>query len=126
MSTMARDFRGFTIIETMVATLILAVAFLGLTTVHAMSSRAQTLGATEGAAATLASEQIELMRRSTWANLQAATLDRTIDGVSYHIVRTVSDVPTARRIDVTVTWNTRLGTRTATAQTIVSQVTNPS
>ena len=49
-----RDERGFTIIEVMAATFIIAVAFLGLASVHVTSSRAHSLGVNQTSAAMVA------------------------------------------------------------------------
>ena len=53
------DERGFTIVETMVAIGIMAVAFLGLAGVHAVSSRAQSLGQNQGLARFVADQKLE-------------------------------------------------------------------
>jgi Tfp pilus assembly protein PilV len=120
-----RDARGFTIIETMAAALILAVAFLGLAGTHAVSSRAQSLGKNHGLATFVADRQLELMRRTNFAGISAFNGSQVVEGVTFNIARTVTTVGLAKRVAVTTTWTDRFGPRSLTMTTLVSQVTNP-
>lgn len=122
----SRDQRGFTIVETMVAIGIMAVAFLGMASVHAISARAQSLGQNEGLARFVADQQLELMRRTAVGAIQSYTGSTTVQGVSFGITRTVSNVTMGKKVVVTTTWTDRFGPRSLTLTTIVSQVTNPS
>ena len=121
-----RDQRGFTIVETMVAIGIMVVAFLGMASVHAISARAQSLGQNEGLARFVADQQLELMRRTAVGAIQSYTGSTTVQGVSFGITRTVSNVTMGKKVVVTTTWTDRFGPRSLTLTTIVSQVTNPS
>ena len=116
---------GFTIIETMAATLIMAVAFLGLAGVHTLSSRAQALGQNQGLATFIANEQIELMRRSAFANVVSTTDSAEVEGVAFTINRVVTNADLSKRVTVTVSWDGRLGQREVVQTSLVSQVTNP-
>ena len=126
----ARNQRGFTIVETMVAIAIMGVAFLGLAGVHAMSSRAQSLGQNQGLARFVADRKLENARRSSIAQLSAVgfacTGTDTVQGVAFSSTCTISNVPMGRRVSVTTTWTDRFGQQRLTLTTIVSQVTNPS
>lgn len=122
----ARDQRGFTIVETMVAVGIMAVAFLGMASVHAISARAQSLGQNEGLARFVADQQLELMRRTAVGSVQSYTGSTTVQGVTFGIQRTVSNVTMGKKVTVRTTWTDRFGPRSLTLTTIVSQVTNPS
>ena len=122
----SRDQRGFTIVETMVAIGIMAVAFLGMASVHAISARAQSLGQNEGLARFVADQQLELMRRTAVGAIQSYTGSTTVQCVSFGITRTVSNVTMGKKVVVTTTWTDRFGPRSLTLTTIVSQVTNPS
>jgi prepilin-type N-terminal cleavage/methylation domain-containing protein len=121
-----RDQRGFTIVETMVAIGIMAVAFLGMASVHAISARAQSLGQNEGLARFVADQQLELMRRTGVGAIQSYTGSTTVQGVTFAIQRTVSNVTMGKKVVVRTTWTDRFGPRSLTLTTIVSQVTNPS
>lgn len=122
----SRDQRGFTIVETMVAIGIMAIAFLGMASVHAISARAQSLGQNEGLARFVADQQLELMRRTAVGAIQSYTGSTTVQGVNFGITRTVSNVTMGKKVVVTTTWTDRFGPRSLTLTTIVSQVTNPS
>ena len=96
-----RDQRGFTIVETMVAVGIMAVAFLGMASVHAISSRAQALGQNEGLARFVADQQLELMRRTPVGAIAAYTGSTTVQGVTFGINRQVANVAMGRKVTVT-------------------------
>lgn len=117
--------QGFTIIETLVAMLIIAVAFLGLAGVHILSTKAQSLGNNQGIASFLANEQIEEMRRSSFADITTLVETVTKEGVSFVVIRVVSEVDLAKRVDVAVVWTARLGVRSITISSLISSVTNP-
>lgn len=121
----ARDERGFTIIETMAATLIMAIAFLGLAGVHTLSSRAQSLGQNQGLATFIANEQIELMRRSNFANVTSAVSSVEMEGENFTVARIVTNSDLSKRVSVVVFWVGRMGLRAVTQESLVSQVTNP-
>jgi prepilin-type N-terminal cleavage/methylation domain-containing protein len=120
-----RDQRGFTIIEVMAATFIIAVAFLGLATVHVTSSKAHSLGMNHGSAAMLATQELEFMRRSTFAEILAGSSSASVGGVGYTVTRSVTNVPLGKKVGVVVTWTDRFGPQTLSTQTVISQVTNP-
>jgi hypothetical protein len=70
------------------------------------------------------------MRRTPVAAIAAYTGTTTVQGVTFSIQRTVSNVTMGRKVTVTATWTDRLrrtaGPHSLTLTTIVSQVTNPS
>lgn len=116
---------GFTIIETLVAMLIIAVSFLGLAGVHIVASKAQSLGNNQGLATFLADEQIEQMRRTAFADIDTDLMIEEREGVPFTVVRLVNDLGTSKKVDVLVLWNSRLGVRTLTLSSLISRVTNP-
>ncbi len=120
-----RDQRGFTMVETMVAVGIMGVAFVSMAGVHAISSRAQSLGQNQGLARFVADQQLELMRRTPIGGITAYTGTTTVQGVTFSIQRTVSNVTMGRRVNVRTAWTDRFGPRSLELTTIVSQVTNP-
>ena len=120
-----RDEAGFTIIETMAASLIMAIAFLGLASVHVLSIRAQSLGNNQGLATFLANEQIERMRRSSFAEIISATQNVEVEGVPFEVIRTVTPATLSKKVEVAIRWEERLGAREIVQVSAVSQVTNP-
>ena len=119
------DQRGFTIIEVMAATFIIAVAFLGLASVHVTSSKAHSLGVNRGTAAMLATQEIEAMRRNELAAIASGSSVHNLGGVPYTVTRTVSEVELGKKIAIQGAWTDRFGAQTLTTQSVVSQVTNP-
>jgi prepilin-type N-terminal cleavage/methylation domain-containing protein len=128
-----RDQRGFTIVESMVAIGIMAVAFLGMASVHAISARAQSLGQNEGLARFVVDQKLEAARAMpvnqigvagpAWDSCQGT---KVVQGVSFSTVCTVTNVTMGKKVSIQTTWADRLGSRSLTLTTIVSQVTNPS
>ncbi len=120
-----RDERGFTLIETLAAALIIAIAFLGLAGTHAVASKAQSLGNNQGLATLLAEEHLERMRRSSWAQITTTAASEQRQGETFIALRIVSDVGLSRKVDVAVVWDDRFGVHYLALSTMVSQVTNP-
>jgi prepilin-type N-terminal cleavage/methylation domain-containing protein len=118
------DGRGFTIIETMAAILIIAVAFLGFAGVHAVASRAQSLGENQSLATNVIDQQLELMRRTRYSTIASGTGSTSIEGISITYSRTITDVGNGKRISVAAGWTDRFGPHSVTLATIVSPVTN--
>lgn len=121
-----RGERGFTIIEVMAATFIIAVAFLGLASVHVTSSRAHSLGLNQTTAAMLATQAIESLRRQDFADIEGTDpVPTEFEGVVYNVDRDVNLVPLGKKLDVTVQWTDRFGPHILRTHTLISQVTNP-
>ena len=120
-----RNERGFTIIETMAATFLMAIAFLGLAGVHAVSSRAQSLGKNQGLATFVAAEDIATMRRTNFESVASGSTALTVEGVPFTTEREVIDGGDFKRVTVTVLWAERLGLREISHTSVVSRVTNP-
>jgi Tfp pilus assembly protein PilV len=116
---------GLSIIETLFAIVVIAIAFLGMAGVQAISSRAHSLGKNQGVATYVANQQLELMRRTSFAEVAAATDTTTIEGVGFNVVRTVDTVGSNKRVTVVTSWTDRFGPRSVQLVTVVSQVTNP-
>ena len=117
--------QGFTIVETMAATLIMAVAFLGLAGVHAVSSGAQSLGNNQGLATFIANEQIEKMRRGSFSEVVTSAEMVDVQGVSFTVARIVENSNLSKRVSVLVVWSERTGVQQLMHETLVSSVTNP-
>lgn len=117
--------RGLGIVETMIAITIMAIAFLGMAGVHAVSGRAQALGRNQGLAADLVASDLETMRRTPLGSIAASTRSTTLSGISFALARTVTPLSGAKRVEVTASWSDRFGPRSMRMATVVSGVTNP-
>ncbi len=113
------------IVETMFAIVIMAVAFLGMAGVQAVSSKAQTLGRNTDVASSLVAQALEQAHRTPFASIVAGTTTTDAGGIRFNLAKTVSSLGTAKRIEAVATWTDRFGARTLKMATIVSQVTNP-
>ena len=78
------------------------------TTVHAMSSKSHSLGSNQGTATMVLSEELEQMRRSTFAEITTGSSSRTIDGVAFSVNRTVSAAASAKKVVVAAAWTNYL------------------
>jgi prepilin-type N-terminal cleavage/methylation domain-containing protein len=117
--------RGFTIIETLVAMMILSISFLGFAGVHILSSKAQSLGNNQGIATFLGNRELEEMRRTAFAEISTTFYVKEREGLSFVVVRIIEELGLTKKVDVSVVWNSRLGLRTITLSSLISQVTNP-
>jgi Tfp pilus assembly protein PilV len=114
-----------TIIETLFAIVVLAVAFLGMAGVQAVSSKAQTMGKNLSLATYVANQELELMRRSSFDKVVDGSALPTIEGVQFSVTRTVTTVGSNKRVEVLTQWTDRFGPQTVRLATVVSEVTNP-
>lgn len=102
------DRRGFTIIEVLIAVMILTVGIVGLATTAALVTRMVGQGQRYTEAASMASERFEILRAQPCASL--ANGSQTSGG--YTVAWTVTTVGgSGRQFDVTVTSPTTSGTR---------------
>lgn len=115
---------GFTIIETLVAMLLIATAFLGLAGVHMVSAKAQSLGNNLGLATNLADQRLEESLRMPFDSIITTWESEEREGVDFAVVRIVSELEVAKKVDVVVVWNERLGSRSIILTSLVSRVTN--
>jgi type IV pilus modification protein PilV len=114
--------RGFTIIEVLIAVLILTVGLLGLASTAAVVMRMVAQGDRFTEASNLASRQFETFR-SQWTGTNCAGAADGSSAVSgFTVAWRVTSIASgrARQVDVTVTSPTGRGNRTDTfSQTIV-------
>lgn len=113
------------IVETMFAIVIMAVAFLGMAGVQAVSSRAQSLGRNTDLASSLVAQALEQARRTPFASIASGTTTTDLGGVRFSLAKTVASLGTSKRVEAVASWTDRFGARTLRMATIVSQVTNP-
>jgi prepilin-type N-terminal cleavage/methylation domain-containing protein len=99
--------KGFTLVEVMIAILVLSVALLALAGLQIVSIRGNSFGNHMTEAITLAKDLMEEMKNREWEEIQGSTDDPLgASGVTYHRVCTVVTEPSGiRRVTVEVTWD---------------------
>lgn len=124
-STPRRDRKGFTLVELMVAMMLLSVGMLALASSSAVVIKQMTEGGTMSVASAVAQTRIEKLRTSmstctATALPAAATGSATTRGVSESW--TITPMTRSAQISVTATYYTRRGNR---SQTYLSMVPCP-
>ena len=120
---------GFTLIEVMVAIVILAVGVLGMLTTSSLVTRMIGRGKLTTRAAQVAETRLEILRQlalsstpwcSTWPSGTTSTGTATTSGLNEAwTVTTPATSTKLRQFSVTVTYPVTGGTRTATVSTII-------
>ena len=106
---------GFTLIEVLIALVILSVAFLGLAGLMVQTTKNTSFGGLMTEAATLAQDKLEELRAAPWNNLASFSGGpEQIQGSNKTYTRSwgvqgAAPTPgdTVRTINVTVTWDDR-------------------
>ncbi len=113
---------GFTLIEVLIALVILSIAFLGLAGLMVQTTKNTSFGGLMTEAATHAQDKLEELRATQWNNLApGADSPQGSNKITYNRSWTIQPNPgdTARTISVTVTWNDRTR-RTITLRSVLS------
>ena len=112
---------GFTILETMIAAVILLLLFFGLARVYAGGRVQMRLEDHRRQASAVIQSHLETLRRdTTYDNLPALDgdeVDYVVDGVTYTAatnITTATPESQATTIDVEVSWPERIGASTVT------------
>lgn len=120
---------GFTLLEVMITVVILAIGLLGLAGLQIVAIKGNSFGQQMSVASTLAQNQLEQLRRTTYSSLSDGSsdgFDMYIDqanGVTYNRQwAAVTDVshPDWLTLNVTITWAGPTEGRSITVATIVS------
>ncbi len=102
--------KGFTLIEMMVATVMLVIGLLGVSVLLTSTYRQNADSKRITAASTLAEKKLEEIRSAGFASASSSTspVNNTIDNTTYSVswVVTTVDATWLKKIDVTVTWLT--------------------
>jgi len=127
MNYSAKSF-GFTMIEVLIALVILSVAFLGLAGLMVQTTKNTSFGGLMTEAATFAQDKLEELRATSWNSLASfsgadSATDHPEFGYKVNFRRSwgVQSNPddTARTISVTVTWDDRTR-RSITLRSVLS------
>jgi prepilin-type N-terminal cleavage/methylation domain-containing protein len=108
--------RGFTIVEVLVAIMILSVGIMGLVTTAGLVTRMIGQGQRYTEASALANERVELLRTSQCAAVGSGSETRGAYQISWRVVAVAGDK--GRSIQVTVQSPTTRGSRTDTFETV--------
>ena len=101
--------KGFTLIEILVAIIILSISLLALAGLMATTTQNTSFGGHITEAATFAQDQLEQLRVTPWANIISGT--NTIPGSTGIVYnRTWNVVPNGnlRTITITISWTDRV------------------
>ena len=102
--------KGFTLIEILIAIIILSISLLALAGLMATTTQNTSFGGHITEAITLAQDRLEELRVTQWANIVTGTDTRTmgISGIVY--TRTWNVVPSGnlRTITITISWTDRV------------------
>ncbi len=98
--------KGFTLLEVLIAIVILSVALLALTGLQFISIRGNSFGNHMTEAVTLAKDSMEEMKNTEWEQIGGRTDDPVgATGITYHRVCTVTELDKIKTVTVRVTWD---------------------
>ncbi len=123
-SPCARGDSGFTLVELLVAASVASIGFLGLAALHANSIRTTAVGRNITVATQLATEEMEILRRTPAASLtNVAAANVTVGYLTYTRSATVAPVGpgTAMQVTVNVAWNDQFGAHTFPLISVIGQ-----
>lgn len=113
------DHKGFTIIEVLVALLVLSVGIIGLMTTAALVTRMIGQGERYSQASTMAAEQFEVLRSQRCSSLAAGSTTRGGFTLSWTVQDATGPGAEARRVTVVVVSPTVRGVRADTFATTI-------
>lgn len=105
--------KGFTLIEVLIALVILAISLLALAGLMNITTKNNAFGGTMTEAATLAQDRMESLRVSHWDQIVSGNDVVQVRGINYNRTWTVVLGPNSpappfdneKRVTVTVNWN---------------------
>jgi len=124
-----RNAEGFTLLEVMITSVILAVGLLGLAALQIVAIKGNSFGQQMSVASTLAQNQLEQLRQIPYTSLSNGSSDGfdtytdAANGVTYNRVwQAVTDVshPNWLKLNVTINWTGPTTGSSITLTTIVS------
>lgn len=113
--------RGFTLVELMVAILLIGVGLMGLAALSTTVTRSNVQSTALTTASALAQERVERFRSESYATIANGSDTRQVDGVTYTRTWTVvadDPAPGLKTITVTVRWILRGVSRSTVLRTI--------
>lgn len=110
--------RGFTVVEVLIAVLILTVGLLGMVTTAALTTRMIAQGQRYSEASAIANERFEILRAKSCAEMTGGSAQLGRFSVSWTVTPDAAD--TRRQVDVTVVSPVAGGSRTDRFTTIIA------
>ncbi len=110
--------RGFTVVEVLIAVLLLTVGLLGMVTTAALTTRMIGQGQRYGEASAIANERFEILRSKPCAEMTGGSAQ--VGRFSLNWTVTPDQADTWRRVEVTVVSPVAGGTRTDRFATIIA------
>lgn len=128
LQTVLKDKKGMTLVEVVIALLVLLIVFLALMQTALVGIDANMLNVLRDEAVNIAEEQMSTARNTPFDSLTAGATDvspparslRNIAAFTYTVTRTVTDINTdSKQVDITVAWDWKENPYTHTISTIV-------
>ena len=123
--------KGFTLIEVLIALVILSVAFLGLAGLMVQTTKNNSFGGRMTEAATFAQDKLEELRAVSWVTITPGSDRKTGSAIGTDYARNWTVVPNAivapyteptlNTVTITVNWNDR----TNHSLRFISAIANP-
>ena len=113
--------QGFTLVEVIVAIVLLGVGMMGLAALSTTVTRANVQSSSLTAATALAQERAERLRMEDYDAIASGNDARVVDGVTYTRTWTVTandPAPGLKTVAVAVSWTARGATHTTRLTTI--------
>lgn len=99
------DKKGFTLLEVLIAIVILSVALLALAGLQIISIRGNSFGGTMTDAVTLGRDKMEDLKQDDWDNVAPGNDTQVARGINYTRNWTVQTVGNTKEVMVTVSWD---------------------
>jgi type IV pilus assembly protein PilV len=116
---------GFTLIEIMIALVVLSIGLIALAGLQMSAMRGNTLSKRMTTAVSIANARIEQIKNMPYANIQSESSTQiTESNMTFTRQVTVSnDIPVAntKTVNVTVTWKNGAKSHTAPISTVITQ-----
>jgi type IV pilus assembly protein PilV len=121
--------RGFSLIEILIALIILSIAFLGLAGLMVQTTRNNSFGGRITEAATFAQDKLEELRSTSWVAINSGSDKLSVNGLDFTrnwtvvpnaIVAPYTE-PTLNTITIVINWNDQ----TNHTMRVISAIANP-
>ena len=117
------DRRGFTMIEIIIAVLLLTVGLIGIVSVSVMVIDGNQFSKTMTTATSLAKDKLEELQNASYENITSSTAPETKENIYQRSWTVTADSPAVnmKTIVVTVTWPWKGQTKDVTLRTIIAK-----